>query len=680
MKKSTKVSIFAFGALATMSMSLAACTAGGTIDPGAIATAQAVAAIAQTQAAASGLDLAVAQQTAQAAIEQGQQVLADAQATQAAAAEAMAEVTPVAAESFTTPHPILGNVKVRQAIAYCTDRAALIQSVYPLLDAEQQANLMMNTFIPRDHWAYAGDENVTVYEFDPAKGAALLDEAGWKQAEEGAIRTDETGNELALKFTTTNTTFRQTWAAVFEQQMATCGIRILRLHVPAAWWFGDTTGIAHRDYELGAFAWVGQADPGGQTLYACNEIPKPENSWKGQNAMGWCNEAASQAIIAANNTLSRDERIAQYKIAQQEFAKDMVSLPLFNRTNVYAASPKLTGLKPAPGESYYMYNIESWELKGSDTIVMGFTQEPASLFTQNEDAFVAQAVASMIGGFFTTGLNYDFQAKLQSELSTLESGLAKNEVVEVKAGDIVYDVDGEAVQLAAGIKVKDADGNDVEYTDGTVKMNQLTVTYSVVPDLKWSDGTTVTKADFELAYKVRCDKESGATSYIICDQTAGIEFSDTGYTIVYQPGVQSPTYYLMPYGIAPAHQETSDGRKLADIAPSEWATLPEVAEMPLGVGPYVIKSWEKGVQIILEANPYYDYGFGAPKTKNVVISFVSADNAEAQLLGGQVDVLGNETLTALTETLNEAAKAGKIAVIVDPSATWEHIDMQLFLK
>jgi hypothetical protein len=62
-----------------------------------------------------------------------------------------------------------------------------------------------------------------------------------------------------------------------------------------------------------------------------------------------------------------------------------------------------------------MYNIESWELKGSDTIVMGFTQEPASLFTQNEDAFVAQAVASMIGGFFTTGLNYDFQAKLQSE-------------------------------------------------------------------------------------------------------------------------------------------------------------------------------------------------------------------------------------------------------------------------
>ncbi len=48
--------------------------------------------------------------------------------------------------------------------------------------------------------------------------------------------------------------------------MADCGIQILRLHAPASWWFGDTTGLARRDFELGAYAWVGQVDPGGQTL------------------------------------------------------------------------------------------------------------------------------------------------------------------------------------------------------------------------------------------------------------------------------------------------------------------------------------------------------------------------------------------------------------------------------
>ena len=45
--------------------------------------------------------------------------------------------------SFTTPHPILGDVKVRQAIAYCTNRPELIKSVYPFLTEEQQKGLLM---------------------------------------------------------------------------------------------------------------------------------------------------------------------------------------------------------------------------------------------------------------------------------------------------------------------------------------------------------------------------------------------------------------------------------------------------------------------------------------------------------------------------------------------------------
>jgi ABC-type transport system substrate-binding protein len=97
---------------------------------------------------------------------------------------------------------------------------------------------------------------------------------------------------------------------------------------------------------LGAFAWVGQADPGGQTLYACDQIPFPENGWEGQNAMGWCNEAASTNIKLANNTLVKDDRIAAYKIVQQEFTKDVPSIPLFNRTETFA--PWLS-LRFAPG-------------------------------------------------------------------------------------------------------------------------------------------------------------------------------------------------------------------------------------------------------------------------------------------------------------------------------------------
>jgi len=49
------------------------------------------------------------------------------------------------------------------------------------------------------------------------------------------------------------------------------------------------------------------------------------------------------------------------------------------------------------------------------------------------------------------------------------------------------------------------------------------------------------------------------------------------------------------------------------------------------------------------------------------------------LIGGQVDILDFSTLAGVSETLKNAANEGKIEIIVDPSASWEHIDMNLFL-
>ncbi len=72
------------------------------------------------------------------------------------------EVVEVEREPFTTPHPILGDLKVRQALSYCTNKLDLIKSVYVTLTPEQQEGLVMHTNIPRDHWAYAGDENITI--------------------------------------------------------------------------------------------------------------------------------------------------------------------------------------------------------------------------------------------------------------------------------------------------------------------------------------------------------------------------------------------------------------------------------------------------------------------------------------------------------------------------------------
>lgn len=596
-----------------------------------------------------------------------------------AAPSAGSEAASSGAEEFTTPHPILSDVRVRQALAYCIDRDALIASVYPYV--ENPAEQLMDSFLPKTHWAYSGPYT-DMPMYDPEKGKALLEEAGWTQGD-GPVRTNANGDSLVLKFTTTSAQFRQTWSAVMIQNLAECGIQIIPTYAPASWWFGDTTGLSRRDFELGAFAWVGQTEPGGRTLYACDQIPLPSNNWEGQNFMGWCNETASAAIVKATNTLLREERVAAYDIVQREFAKDVVSIPVFQRAEAEAWSANLDGIRPDPTE-YATANLAEWKLlDGGDTIVIGMTQEPDSLWATISSMAASALVRMAIDNERTyTQYDYDFQPRLQTELSTLESGLASNNDVEVNAGDTVYNTAGDPVTLEEGVAVFDKDGNEVIFDGTPVMMKQLVVTYKMNP-FTWSDGTPGVIEDFQLTQKIDCDPDSGATTFITCDSIQEVAWGTDAleYTVTYLPGVQTPTYFLAPFAPYPSQRVISDGRVLADVPAAEWQTLPEVTERPLSWGPYMVKEWTKGQSIVLEANPYYE---GEVATPNVIFVFVADTNqAVAQLLNGDVDYLDDSTLGAGAEVqtvIDAANSTGNVKYDISGSATWEHIDINLFTK
>ncbi len=222
------------------------------------------------------------------------------------------EEVQVATEDFTTPHPILSDLKVRQAIAHCIDRDALIASVYPYV--EEPDTLLMDSPWPTDSLGLQRPLH-DLPQYDPEAGAALLDEAGWTLPEGAAVRTNADGEVAGPEVHHHHCPVPPDLVGRDAMQnLADCGIQILPNYVPASWWFGDTTGLARRDFELGAFAWVGQTEPAGRTLYACDQIPLPSNNWEGQNYMGWCNQTASDAIVKATNTLLREDRVAAYDI------------------------------------------------------------------------------------------------------------------------------------------------------------------------------------------------------------------------------------------------------------------------------------------------------------------------------------------------------------------------------
>ena len=59
-------------------------------------------------------------------------------------------------------------------------------------------------------------------------------------------------------------------------------------------------------------------------------------------------------------------------------------------------------------------------------------------------------------------------------------------------------------------------------------------------------------------------------------------------------------------------------------------------EHPIGSGRYILKQWDKGQQVILEANP--DYYGGEVKMKKVTILFMEEDASLAAAMSGQADI------------------------------------------
>jgi ABC-type transport system substrate-binding protein len=296
--------------------------------------------------------------------------------------------------------------------------------------------------------------------------------------------------------------------------------------------------------------------------------------------------------------------------------------------------------------------------------------------------------AYLVYGTGVSQADYNYQEGL-AKLSTIENGLAVMNTVEVKEGDPVVDAsgsptdaDGNLLTLTPGMKVKNADGEEVEYTSGTVMMNQLVVTYKWVDGLTWSDGTPVTAADFDLGFKIDCDHNSGNVSYLTCDSMQSYELpSDTEQVVTYKPGYVAPLYFIPWENGYPAHQVVEDGRTLADVPVTEWSGLKEIAETPMGYGPYILTEWEKGVKMEFEENPHYVKG--PLSIKHITELFITdTQQAVAQLLTGDVDVIGSETLGAGAEvqTVLDAQAEGKpIQVLVEPSATWEHIDFNMYV-
>ena len=271
------------------------------------------------------------------------------------------------------------------------------------------------------------------------------------------------------------------------------------------------------------------------------------------------------------------------------------------------------------------------------TICLG--QEPTSLYPVNNTSSGAQSVlAAIYDGPIDTN-SYGYQPVILERLPSIGNGDAQLFPKSVSIGDEVVDASDTPVPLAVGVKIRPAgcqsDSCSIKY-DGTsaIQMDQMQVTFRLLPSLTWSDGEPLTAEDSVFAYQIAADASTSGSKYLV-DRTQSYEATDTA-TIQWwgKPGFIDPTYVTNFWSPLPEHL-------WSQIPIDQLAETDESSRTPLGWGPYVLQEWVAGDHITLTKNlRYFRVAEGLPKFDTLTFRFVNdPGTAISDLLAGTCDIL-----------------------------------------
>lgn len=249
----------------------------------------------------------------------------------------------------------LQDVRVRQALAYALNRQDMIDALFG-----GKVKPLYSWILPEQRAFYAGDEQLTRYPYAPDRARALLDEAGFTDANGDGMRETADGQPLSLALLTTDTPLRIALADRIAEDLQAVGITVEREVQPIDQFYSPTGPLYRRTFQLALFAWIAGADPNGVPLWSCNAVPIQENGYTGNNFSGWCFEAAEWPLRRAAATLDTRVRAQDYLKHQQLWAKEVPMIPLFQRPVAVLATPQIKGVAPDP-LAPITWNVTQWQ-------------------------------------------------------------------------------------------------------------------------------------------------------------------------------------------------------------------------------------------------------------------------------------------------------------------------------
>ncbi len=212
---------------------------------------------------------------------------------------------------FNMEDAIVGDLRVRRAIAHSIDREAIIHFV--MGGAARPASAILTP----DHWA--GNPELEALSYDPERAIGLLQEAGYGP-----------GNPARIVYKTSSDPFRIRLATILQEQLGRVGIEVDLRSYDWGTFYADVKAGRFQMYSL---AWVGIKTPDIFRYAFHSESLPPEGANRGR-----LNDPAVDRLIeAAERGASFDEQAQSWREVQARLLEVLPYVPLWYEDHVYVA-------------------------------------------------------------------------------------------------------------------------------------------------------------------------------------------------------------------------------------------------------------------------------------------------------------------------------------------------------
>ena len=252
---------------------------------------------------------------------------------------------------FNEAVPALADVRVRQALAYATDRGALIDKV------THGVTMPGDTDQPPFFWAY--DPHAKHYAYDLPRANRMLDAAGWRRSHPGSVR-ERNGVPLALTLVSfTGSGTASAAEAVIQAQWRQAGVDATIKNYPSGQLYATKSmgGIEQSGkFDVIFENWANGTDPDDSILIACSMAPPA-----GWNVYHFCNPSLDAAERTALSSYDPAVRRAAYARVQEIAAEGLPFLVLWYQRELDVVNTDLKNYRPAHAVTPF-WNAWEWQI------------------------------------------------------------------------------------------------------------------------------------------------------------------------------------------------------------------------------------------------------------------------------------------------------------------------------